>query len=466
MRRTKIIATVGPACQDPAALDAMIKAGVAVFRMNFAHADPETHAEVARNVRKVAEANDRIIGLLADLPGPKLRTGSISGGERTLQPGERVRLGVTQQPDEIPVQLNVDLEHLVSPGDEVFLADGQIVLEVVDAEPQRIEAEVIRGGTLRSGKGMHIPGAEMKVEPFSAQDEAALRLALDLGVDLIGISFVRTVQDIERVRGSLPEGKGPGLVAKIETRAAVDNLDAIIEAADAVMVARGDLGIQLPFREVPILQKEIITACNEAGTPVITATQMLESMTHSPLPTRAEVSDVANAVLDGTDAVMLSEETAIGDYAVDAVKVMDEIALEAEARESPVGRVAPRDDAVSWAVARAAVEASDELAVAAILCPTRSGATARIVASFRPRMPVLAIDHDIETLQALTVVWGVLPFRVPPLGEEEVPTLGLDRALDAAQRSGVARTGDLVALVAGSSSHRAASTDVLRILRL
>lgn len=467
MRRTKIIATLGPASQDSAALDSIVKAGADVLRLNFAHADPETHAAVASRARQTAESNGRIIGLLADLPGPKIRTGPVAGAEVTLQPGDRLRLGTPQHDGEIAVQTSVDIAPLVSPGDEVFLADGQIVLEVLDIGAGNVHAEVVRGGVLRSGKGMHIPRAEMKVDPFSKRDEDALGAALAIGVDMIGVSFVRTVEDIERVRRLIPEGKGtPGLVAKIETRAAIDNLEAIIAAADAVMVARGDLGIQLPFREVPLLQKTIIKACNEAGTPVITATQMLESMTHSLLPTRAEVSDIANAVLDGTDAVMLSEETAVGDYPGDAVRVMDEIAAEAESQRTPVGRVAPQDDAVSWAVARAAVEAADELGVAAILCPTRSGATARMVAAFRPRTPVLAIDDSIETLQALTLVWGVIPFQVPFLEEEDVAAHGIDRALDAARRSGVAASGDLVTLVAGSSVHRAAATDVLRILRL
>jgi pyruvate kinase len=467
VRRTKIIATLGPASEDSATLESIIKAGADVLRLNFAHADPQTHAAAARRARETAARNGRIIGLLGDLPGPKIRTGSIASAEITLQPGDRLHLGTSQHAGGIAIPTSIDIAPLVAPGDEVFLADGQIVLEVLDVESENVHAEVVRGGVLRSGKGMHIPRAEMKVDPFSKRDEDALRAALAIGVDMIGVSFVRTVDDIERVKRLLPEGSGtPGVIAKIETRAAVDNLEAIIAAADGVMVARGDLGIQLPFREVPILQKTIIKACNESGTPVITATQMLESMTHSLLPTRAEVSDIANAVLDGTDAVMLSEETAVGDYPGDAVRVMDEIAVEAENRKTSAARIVPQEDAISWAVARAAVEAADELGVAAILCPTRSGATARIVAAFRPRMPVLAIDDNIETLQALTAVWGVVPFQVPFLEDEDVARHGIDRALDAARSSGVAAPGDLVTLVAGSSVHRAAATDVVRVLRL
>lgn len=467
LRRTKIIATLGPASHDPAVLETLIAAGADVFRLNFAHSDRATHESAAHHVREIAAKNGRIVGLLADLPGPKIRTGSLAGGELSLEPDTRVQLGPPDEGDQIAIPTSVAITELVSPGDEVFLADGQIVLEVIDVRNQTVHAQVIRGGVLLSGKGMHIPGAEMKLDAFSERDKAALETALDTGVDMIGISFVRSAEDIERVRRLIPsETSAPVLIAKIETRAGVENLQSIIGVADAIMVARGDLGIQLPLREVPALQKDIIKACNEAGTPVVTATQMLESMTHSPLPTRAEVSDIANAVVDGTDAVMLSEETAVGDYPFDAVKVMDDIVLEAERRKTPGARVNARGDSISWAVARAAVEAADELGVAAILCPTRSGATARIVAAFRPRMPVVALDHDIETLQSLTPVWGVLPFQVPFLQEEEVAAQGLDRALDAARRSGLAHAGDLVALVAGSSSHRAASTDVLRILKV
>ena len=471
VRRTKIVATLGPASRDPTTIDSIIKAGADVLRLNFAHADAAIHAETARRARDASLANERVVGLLSDLPGPKMRTGQVRDGEVNLEPGQTFALTAdTRLGDEASVSTTVDhLPELVAQGDEIFLADGQIVLEVERVEGETVETEVLRGGTLRSGKGMHIPGAELKVESFTKRDKEALRASSAIGVDLVGVSFVRSATDVERIKEELAllGQEAPAVVAKIETRAAVDNLEEIVEVADAVMVARGDLGIQLPFREVPLLQKDIIRVCNEIGRPVITATQMLESMTRAPLPTRAEVNDVANAVMDGTDAVMLSEETAIGDYPVDSVRVMSEIALEAEGARTKRQRATPgEEDPVSWAIARAAVQASEELHVAAILCPTRSGATARRVAAFRPSMPVLAIDHSIGTLRRLALVWGVVPYQVPFLAEEELAVRGLERALTAARASGAARAGELVTLVAGGSAPRAGSTDLVRILSL
>jgi pyruvate kinase len=317
---------------------------------------------------------------------------------------------------------------------------------------------------------MHIPGAEDRLQAFTPRDDEALQEAVAAGADLIGLSFVRSADDVLRVKSKVASVRpsAPGVVAKIETRSAVDNIEEIIEVADVVMIARGDLGIQLPFREVPLLQKDIIGACNRAGVPVITATQMLESMTHSLLPTRAEVNDVANAVIDGTDAVMLSEETAIGDYPAETVRVMSDIALEVEGRTRPTAvHASPgSDDPVSWAIARAAVSASEELHAAAILCPTQTGATARRVAAFRPSMPILALNPHVETLRQLAVVWGVIPLEVPFLRPEELSARGLERALTAARASGLGQRGDSVTMVAGGAAPRTASTDFVRILTL
>ncbi|MFN2389825.1 MAG: pyruvate kinase [Actinomycetota bacterium] len=471
MRRTKIIATLGPASYDPAVIDSLIEAGADVLRLNFAHGDPGTHAAVADLVRDSARRKERVVSILADLPGPKMRTGPVHDGEVRLEIGQTFELRDHQRPGDMTgVGTTVDVGDFLAPGDEVFLADGQIVLDVMEVHGETVATRVLRGGVLRSGKGLHIPGAERKLQAFTPGDEAALCQALEIGVDLVGLSFVRSSDDVAQVKEKVAEASGhpPWVVAKIETRSAVEDIDDIIQVADAVMVARGDLGIQLPFREVPALQKDIIAGCNQTGTPVITATQMLESMTHSPLPTRAEVNDGANAVMDGTDAVMLSEETAVGDYPVDTVTVMSEIALEAEARRRvPAVRVTPGwDEPISWAIARAAVQASEELEVAVILCPTRTGATARRVAAFRPSMPILAIDHSIETLRPLALLWGVVPFQVPYLSPGQLGVGGLKRAVDAARASGLARSGERATLVAGGSLPRAASTDLVRILTL
>ncbi len=467
MGRTKIVATLGPASNDATTIAHLVDAGVDVFRLNLAHADAATHRLTAERVRDAERDRGRVVGILADLPGPKLRTGPVPGGEIVLDVGGRFDLveGVDDG-DETRVATTVPVNDLVDVGDEIFLADGQIILHVTNIDRDRVATEVVRGGVLRSGKGMHIPGAERKLKAFTPADETALELACGLGVDLVGLSFVRSAADVARVKERAHADTTPAVVAKIETRAAVEEIEDIARVADAIMVARGDLGIQVPFREVPLLQKEIIRLCNSSGVPVITATQMLESMTHSPLPTRAEVTDVANAVIDGTDAVMLSEETAVGDHPVDAVRVMSDIAAEAErCEEGNAAKTTATDDPVSWAMARAAVQAAEELEVAAILCPTRSGATARRVAAFRPSMPILALDHSIETLRPLALVWGVIPFVVPYLADEELAERGIERALDAARRSGIAREGDLLALVAGATPP-VGSTDIVRIVRL
>jgi pyruvate kinase len=471
VRRTKIVATLGPASRDAAVIDSLIKTGVDVLRLNFAHADAPTQRDLANLVRESASRNDRVVGLLADLPGPKMRTGPVRDGEVRLEAGQPFELreghdvggesGVTTTVPQIT--------NLLASGDEVFLADGQIVLDVEEVRSDGIRTSVIRGGVLRSGKGMHIPGAERKLHAFSARDEEALHQALEIGADLIGLSFIRDAEDVANVKERVAaKPSPPAIVAKIETRSAVENLDDIIQLADGVMIARGDLGIQLPFREIPLLQKDIIAACNQTGTPVITATQMLESMTRSPLPTRAEVNDVANAVIDGTDAVMLSEETAVGDYPVETVRVMSEIASEVEFRRSsaPARAMPGPDDPVSWAIARAAVQASEELKVAVIVCPTRTGATARRIAAFRPSMPILAIHHTIDTLRHLALAWGVVPFQVPFLRADELSVRGLKRALKAVHDSQSAQPGQRITLVAGGTPPRASSTDLVRILTL
>jgi pyruvate kinase len=470
MRRTKIIATLGPASREPDALRALLEAGVDVVRLNFAHPSPEVHRDAAERARAIADELGKVIGVLADLPGPKMRTGEIEGGEVSLEPHQAFVLYAKETlGDRNGVSTTVGgLAQMVEKGDEIFLADGAIILRVTEVQNGDVHTEVIRRGLLRSRKGMHLPLAEAKIQAFTEEDEHTLEFALGFKVDLVGLSFIRDAEDVERARAALPKrGIKPLLVAKIETRSAVNNLEEVVRAADAVMVARGDLGIQCPFEDVPLLQKKIIRACNETGTPVITATQMLESMTHGPLPSRAEVNDVANAVLDGTDALMLSEETAVGKYPIETVRAMNSIALAAETeRHQDMSTVHHEgsDDPVSWAIARAAVHAAEELKVAAILCPTRSGATARRVAAFRPSMPILGLSHGAETVRPLALVWGVVPALSPFLPEEQLAEEGLHQAVQLALDAGLVQSGQLVAVVAGGPAPRAGSTDVVRIV--
>lgn len=452
---------------------ALIEAGADVVRVNFAHGSRAEHRMAVENAREQARELGRTVGVLADLPGPKMRTGPIAGGEVYLEAGAGFVLTSGKgEGDENGVSTTVaNLAEVVQKDDEVFLADGQIVLRVKTIKGSDIITEVVRSGFLRSRKGMHIPRAERKVQAFTSEDQAALEYAIRLKVDYVGLSFVRDANDCDRAIMALPKrGHRPLILAKIETGSAVEHLDEIVSTADAVMVARGDLGIQLPLQQVPLLQKRIINVCNQAGKPVITATQMLESMTHSPLPSRAEAADVANAVLDGSHALMLSEETAIGDYPVEAVTKMGEIAEAAEAAlpnvpQSPLEHHMA-DDRVSWAVAHAAVEAAEDLGVAAILCPTRSGSTPFRVAAFRPSMPIVGLSERPDTLGQLTLVWGVTPLRVDPAPEVLTAEEDVARAAAAARRSGMAVKGDHVAIVAGTPGRRAGRTDYVRVVRV
>ncbi|MBP6708531.1 MAG: pyruvate kinase [Candidatus Accumulibacter sp.] len=469
MRRTKIVATIGPATAAAGPLRQLLEAGVDVVRLNAAHADMETHSNNVRRVRDLAQVLGRSIGILVDLPGPKIRSGVIANGEVELECGQEFVLSGSDDGagDAHHVATTLpDLAQWMRKDDDVYLADGAIVLRVLASAGSDVRTEVVRGGTLRSRKGMHLPRAEAHVEPFTERDAQALEMAIAAKVDFLGLSFVRRAEDVERVRAMLPKrGMRPALVPKIETAAAIDNLAGIVKAADAVMVARGDLGIQMPARSVPLLQKEIIRFCNLAGKPVITATQMLESMTRAPLPTRAEVNDVANAVLDGTDALMLSEETAIGLFPHQTVRMMSEVAESAETwpRQRVVPQAAGADgDRVAWAVAHAAVHAAEDLGVAAILCPTRSGETAHRVAAFRPTVPIAGISATSQVLGGLSLVWGVQPLVVAEnLGANEQ----LRAAVAAARSAGLVREGDLVAFVFGSVGPRAGSTDSVRIVR-
>jgi len=465
MRRSKIVATIGPATSTPEAMHGLLAAGADVVRLNAAHGTAALHAERAALARSTAKQLGRVVGVLVDLPGPKLRTGVIAGDETELESGGTFTLTADDvEGDAERVSTTIpELARWVAPGDDIYLADCAIVLRVERIDGSDVVTDVVRGGSLRSRKGMHVPRAEGHVATFTDADAVALKMALAIKADFIGLSFVRRPEDCDDVRMRLPKrGAKPSIIAKIETAVALDHLPGIIGGADAVMVARGDLGIQVPARRVPLIQKEIIRFCNMSGKPVITATQMLESMTESPLPTRAEVNDVANAVLDGTDALMLSEETAVGKYPTDAVRTMSEVAEAAEmwprTRTTPEGVGATvDDDRVAWAVAHAAVQAAEDLRVAAIVCPTQSGTTARRVAAFRPSVPIAGMSISPDVLGRLTLTWGVRPIELHADHDDPVR---------AARQSGLVRKGDLIAVVSASPGKRAGATDTVRVVRV
>ncbi|MEA3407356.1 MAG: pyruvate kinase, partial [Chloroflexota bacterium] len=387
------------------------------------------------------------------------------GGEVTLV----TRDLVGETPEAIPVQ-NEDLPQMVAPGDQILLDDGTMELRVLSTTEDEVQARVRVGGVLKSNKGINLPGIAAELPSITEKDRWDLTHALQWEIDWIALSFVRTADDIRKLKALIhdlaPDREPPPVMAKIEKPQALDNIEAIIEAADAVMVARGDLGIEIPPQKVPMAQKRIIAACNEKGVPVVTATQMLDSMIRNPRPTRAEASDVANAILDGTDAVMLSGETAIGAYPVESVRTMMHIIREVEAQRpiSAVGRVSAREEdinrSIADAVGRAARQAARDLQAAAVVTPTASGHTARIMSRYRPRSPIVAVTPNPRVQRRLMLYWGVTPLQAPRTDDTDEM---IDRAVAAAREAGFVRAGDTVIITAGAASSEPGTTNLMRV---
>ena len=411
-RRTKIVATLGPATDDEAVLRQMIEAGVDVLRLNFSHGDRETHARRIATARRLAQEAGRLVALLQDLQGPKIRVGIVTDDSVELREGSRLVLttrSVAGTAERISIS-HAGLPQEVRPGDRVLLDDGALELQVRRTRRHEVECIVVRGGTLRSHKGVNIPGVALSAPALTVKDEEDLRFGLAQGVDMVALSFVRRPSDVHLVRRVVSKSASSvPILAKIEKPEALRHLDGIIRAFDGVMVARGDLGIELSPEKVPAAQKRIIRRANLLGKPVITATQMLESMTHSPQPTRAEASDVANAVLDGSDAVMLSGETAIGEYPAETVKAMDRIVVEAEAIGGGAVLEPARRGSRSHALCHAAVMLAAEVGAAALAAFTRSGRTARILSKLRPTQPIFAFCERESTARELCLWRGVVP---------------------------------------------------------
>jgi pyruvate kinase len=451
-RRTKIIATVGPASWEPAVLEQLVEAGTDVFRLNFSHAGRERQAETIAAVRAAAERVGREVAILGDLPGPKLRIGELRGDVAELETGMHVTLSPRQEEgdrERIPVPWSGVSE--LKEDQLVYLADGAIRLRVRDPEPEGIDCEVEVGGTLSSHKGMNIPDGNA-LPAATSLDLGWVDFAAANGVDLLAVSFVSTAADLVPVRERLESlGCDLPLIAKIERRQAAENVEEIVAAATGgIMAARGDLGIELPLAEVPVVQKRLIRAAGKRSKAAITATQMLASMVTAKRPTRAEVTDVANAIYDGTDAVMLSEETAVGQNPVEAVRVMDQIARATEP-DLPYGewlfrRTDQGTQDIADSVAQSAVGAVYRLGLKALVVPTTSGRTARLISAHRPEVPVLAISPRLETVRRLSLLFGVSAVRT----EYESDVRGLlDRCAAIAGRHGIARSGDLIAITAG-----------------
>lgn len=478
MRRTKIVATIGPATSDSEQLKDLILAGVDVVRLNLSHGDIAEHLARVEQVREISAAIGRPVGVLADLPGPKIRSGPFPAGSHTFDVGATVILTAEPGPSTAS-RVTVDYASLCEDTfneDRIVLGDGAITLRVTSVESpgttdRHITAVVESGGVTQGRPGVHLRGDRMRLESPTPADLVMAEQMAAVGVEFIAVSFVRGSEDLRRVAAVV--GNRAHLVAKIETASALDDIEAIIEASDAVMVARGDLGIDCPLEDVPHLQKQIIRRCVEAGVPVITATQMLESMITAPSPTRAEVSDVANAVFDGTDAVMLSGETAIGHDPAGVVRTMSQIAARAEREASyrqwaeRLGRIqrsqwGPDSDRITAALAHAASRAAADVDAAAILCCTRSGRTARAMARFRPGSMLLGITPDVATMRSLTLTWGVEPMSMPEcVSTDEMVWC----AVEAAVQSGRVHSGDTVVVLAGAPDRvGTAAADVMRIV--
>src|SRR5918992_3693698 len=453
MRSTKIVATIGPASQEPEVLEAMIAAGMDVARLNFAHGTSEQHAATAEAIHTAAERTGREVAILGDLPGPKLRIGPVADGVAELPRGSRVVLspdGAEGTAERLPVAWPGFAE-LVEPGDVCYLADGAVRLRVEEVtDGGEVVTKVEVGGSVASRQGLNLPNVTVSLPAVSAEDIALMDAGLEMGLDYFALSFVRRREDLDPVHEHLRERNAEvPLIAKIEKPQAAANGDEIIEAADGIMIARGDLGIELPIEEVPLVQKRLLALAGRRAKPTITATQMLESMVHSTRPTRAEVADVANAIFDGTDAVMLSQETAVGRHPALAVEMMASIAETTE-RELPYGRWlaerGPQANNQYHAISFGAVGAVYQLGLKAIVCPTNTGTTARLISAYRPRAPVLALSPRHEVVRRCRLLWGVHP----QLNEEPLDTLDLIEACaDAACRAGMAVPGDTIGITAG-----------------
>ena len=474
-RRTKIVATIGPASDSVSAISDLLYAGVDVFRINLSHGEIEGNLDRLRRVREASKMTGHEVAVLADLPGPKIRVCPFPEGGVEMMPGAEVALSEAERPssgDEICVNV-AGLFSGLAEDDQVVLGDGNIMLRVTSAGVQSVIAQVVTGGRVQGAPGVHVPSERLSASTPTPDDLLFAEQMAAAGVEFIAVSFVRTARDIDEVRKVV--GDRAQLIAKIETSAALAALTDIVSASDGVMVARGDLGIDCPLEEVPHLQKMIIRECVERGVPVITATQMLESMVSAAVPTRAEVSDVANAVFDGTDAVMLSGETAVGHHPVIVVETMSKIAARAERQASYRGWAARLgrhqrgnwnsvEDRITAALGNAASQAARDIGATAILCCTQSGRTARAMARFRPEATLIGLSPDETVVRSLRLSWGVDPM---PVDVYESTDEMVWYAVEKAVQQGRIRHGDTVLVLAGSpGSNSSAAADVLRVVQV
>lgn len=466
-RRAKIVCTLGPASSSPEAIAALVAAGMDVARLNFSHGTREDHGTLYQRVRQASDATGRAVGILVDLQGPKIRLGDFESGSAMLEAGAEFTITTEDVPgdENIASTTYEDLGRDVSAGDTVLIDDGNVRLRVLETDGVRVRCRVEEGGRVSNHKGINLPGVHVSAPAMSEKDRDDLRFALGLRVDLIALSFVRSPDDLADVHAVMDAaGARLPVIAKLEKPEAVERLEAIAGAFDGLMVARGDLGVEIPLEQVPLVQKRAIRIARERGKPVIVATQMLESMITHSRPTRAEASDVANATLDGADALMLSGETSVGKYSIEAVSTMARIIATVEAQSlSGIARIARRPETRQEAIANAAIRIAEDLGARAIVAFTETGSTARRMATHRHGAPLLAFTPRPEVRSQLALQWGVETFVVPRVAHTDDMIAQVDRAM---LELGRAQKGDLVVVVAGTPPGAVGSTNTLRVHRL
>lgn len=468
MRKTKMICTIGPASESEEILSKIIEAGMNASRHNFSHGDHEEHGGRIKNVKRLAKKYNKEIAIILDTKGPEIRTGKfepnkvelVKGSDFTIYAGEEV-IGDTTKCSVTYAGLAND----VKPGDTILIDDGLVGLSVKSIEGNKIHCTVSNTGLVGTHKGVNVPGVSIKLPALTAKDEADLVFGCEIGVTMIAASFIRKASDVVTIREILKKNGGEHILicSKIENQEGVDNIDSIIEVSDAIMVARGDLGVEIPIEKVPATQKMIIEKCNAAGKPVITATQMLDSMIRNPRPTRAEVSDVANAILDGTDAIMLSGESANGTYPVEAVQTMARIAEETEKQldyEVAVSKAKKHIPAIGGVISRAACNAANELQASAIISSTQSGATARRLSQCRPECPIIAVTPCEKVAKTLAFSWGVYPIVSDRMTSTDEM---MDKSVAIAKENGFVKTGETVVVAAGVPVDKIGATNLMKI---
>ncbi|MDE3839885.1 pyruvate kinase [Bacillus methanolicus] len=470
MRRTKIVCTIGPASESLEKLTQLIEAGMNVARLNFSHGNHEEHAQRIKNIREAAERTGKNIAILLDTKGPEIRTHDMENGAIELIAGQEIIISMNEVLG-TPEKFSVTYQGLINDvhkGSKILLDDGLIGLEVtkIDHANNEIHAKILNSGILKNKKGVNVPGVSVKLPGITEKDASDIIFGIEQGIDFIAASFVRRAKDVLEIRQLLEKRNATNIhiIPKIENQEGVDNIDEILEVSDGLMVARGDLGVELPAEEVPLVQKKLIKKCNALGKPVITATQMLDSMQRNPRPTRAEASDVANAIFDGTDAIMLSGETAAGQYPVEAVQTMHNIASRAESalnhKEILSKRSKDNEHNITDAIGQSVAHTALNLDVNAIITPTESGHTARMISKYRPKVPIVAVTSNDFVRRRLALVWGVYPL----LGKEATTTDEmLEIAVQESLNSGIVTNGDLVVITAGVPVGESGTTNLMKI---